>query len=535
MINISADDAKLFEQNGFTKEQVRATVQHYREQGLSDDDIQLKMNNRISEFKGVTLKEKKQGGIDLTPSGIVDTAVNAITAGIETPVRMVKDKQTVGEAFKSGYESAEKTRNQLKKQAPIVSGINDFATDVIGYSALPNKGGFIGRAAIQGGVPMALESLKAGQNPLGGFAGGTALGGAIQGLPYVGKVAGAAKNLAPRIASKVAQIEKSTIEQALKPSSKALDLTKEEAERLAQDTTERFRDAYETWTNKLGENVADKIKNLKDYELKRFDLGTLENDIKSVFNKYQKDQSNVARELTGNLENELIESINAKSLPFPDVDLNAKTLKNINPDLINSVSPLSLQGEKEKIGQMINWDDTKAKMKNRVLEQLYGLYNKRISNLSPELTEANRLFANAENYVGKKSRLRNILNPNRSLSDATSSFKNYKSTDDSIFQLEKELIEQGNKPFLGDINDAIAAQDLLKKEGTGLGGLAGLVKEISVIPALKVARAYNRSPIPQVVENVKTTLSPLAERLLTPTAVKTVSPILYGGVSYNDY
>ena len=53
MINISEDDAKLFEQNGYSKEHVGATVTHYRQQGLSDDEIQNKINTRLSGWKNV--------------------------------------------------------------------------------------------------------------------------------------------------------------------------------------------------------------------------------------------------------------------------------------------------------------------------------------------------------------------------------------------------------------------------------------------------------------------------------------------------
>ena len=51
MINISEDDAKLFEQNGYSKEHVGATVTHYRQQGLSDDEIQSKINARLSGWR----------------------------------------------------------------------------------------------------------------------------------------------------------------------------------------------------------------------------------------------------------------------------------------------------------------------------------------------------------------------------------------------------------------------------------------------------------------------------------------------------
>lgn len=50
-INITAEDTLLFEQNGFTYEDVKNTVSHYRNNGLSDDEIQGKLNARVAEFK----------------------------------------------------------------------------------------------------------------------------------------------------------------------------------------------------------------------------------------------------------------------------------------------------------------------------------------------------------------------------------------------------------------------------------------------------------------------------------------------------
>ena len=50
-INLSNEDAQLFMQNGYTREQVGATVNHYREQGLSDDAIQAKLNARVAGWK----------------------------------------------------------------------------------------------------------------------------------------------------------------------------------------------------------------------------------------------------------------------------------------------------------------------------------------------------------------------------------------------------------------------------------------------------------------------------------------------------
>ena len=50
-INISAEDTKLFEENGYTYSDVNNTVTHYRNIGLSDEEIQTKINDRINVFK----------------------------------------------------------------------------------------------------------------------------------------------------------------------------------------------------------------------------------------------------------------------------------------------------------------------------------------------------------------------------------------------------------------------------------------------------------------------------------------------------
>ena len=50
-IYISEEDTKLFQNNGFSYDDVSNTVNHYREIGLSDEEIQNKINTRISEFK----------------------------------------------------------------------------------------------------------------------------------------------------------------------------------------------------------------------------------------------------------------------------------------------------------------------------------------------------------------------------------------------------------------------------------------------------------------------------------------------------
>lgn len=59
-----------------------------------------------------------------------------------------------------------------------------------------------------------------------------------------------------------------------------------------------------------------------------------------------------------------------------------------------TVSPIDLQKIKEQIGKMTNWDDITAQQyKNPILEQIYGKFNNRLSELSPDLAEANKIYS----------------------------------------------------------------------------------------------------------------------------------------------
>ena len=58
MITVSPEDVILFEQNGFTENDIKESVYHHRANGLSDDEIQGKINNRIAEFKKTSQNQK---------------------------------------------------------------------------------------------------------------------------------------------------------------------------------------------------------------------------------------------------------------------------------------------------------------------------------------------------------------------------------------------------------------------------------------------------------------------------------------------
>jgi len=201
----------------------------------------------------------------------------------------------------------------------------------------------------------------------------------------------------------------------------------------------------------------------------------------------------------------------------------------------NTISPIDLQKIKQQVGQMTNWaDTTRPKIQNTVLEQVYGKMRNRLENLSPELAQANKEYAALKGFQDDEG-LKTILAPGGAIDRASTTLKNYNSTvskgntANNIQALENTLVKQGEAPFLNTMDDINAAMDLLKQEKTGLGSIAELGKSIISRPALKLARAYNRSPLPQAFGNIRNVF----QRAAIPFMYN--APRLYGDVNYDEY
>ena len=504
MINISAEDAKLFQDNGFTKEQIGATINHYREQGLSDDDIQLKINDRLSSFGKAPVKEKKD--IDLTPSGVYKKAV----AGAVAPLRAAIYKESIPEAYQTGMEKLEEFKP--------AGGIADLAFDTAVYSRLPmlkgastagKVGAFAGNAAIQGGVPGLLEGAKEGE-ALEGAGAGTGIAAGVQSLPVIGKVATPIMKVVPTtgnlLARTIGRIQPETLQRAVQPDSKALDLTREQAQNLLMDTTERIQNTYNNLLAKRGQNVGEIAKGLNETGA-RVNVNDLASDITETFNKYQGDIVNPARNMTGTLENDLLDLILSGA------------------DDAGTISPVDLNKLKQQVGHMTNWSDAIANnYQNPILEQIYGKWGNRLNQLSPELAQANIEYAKLRNFQ-KNEGLKRILKPGDNIDTASSALRNYNNTvtkgntSRNIQDLEKLFINEGEAPFLNDIDDVNAAMDLLNARSTGDSWLANLTTQLSR-PALKGVRELNRRGIPQALTNFSEKVSPEIRKLLTPALVQ---------------
>lgn len=208
----------------------------------------------------------------------------------------------------------------------------------------------------------------------------------------------------------------------------------------------------------------------------------------------------------------------------------------------NLISPKELYDINKNVSNMTRWDMPDSTTKNAVLEQIYGQNAERISNLSPELKEANKVYSDLMDFQ-KNEGIRNILNNSNKIDTASSALRNYNSTvtkgntNRNIQDLEKLMVKEGYAPFLNNIDDVNAAMDLLNTRTTGDSWLSNLATQMTR-PALQATRGLNRAvqryQIPQKLENLKNFVGGW-ERYTTPGLYGAPAMMLQGGLQYNDY
>lgn len=215
MINISEDDVKVFKQNGFTKEQIGATVNHYRKMGLSDDEIQTKINNKINSFdvEGKT-ENKKFNPLKATPEEL-NTKIKEIGQERLNKRKEWEENHPIISRIQADYQPGYRLdRLEMERQAeyginqPVKEALKDIPTktglalvpylNAVRDALLSRVGGGsgvwskLGREAliggVQGGTAEALDELS--NNGLStdvlkrgvvGTAGGSLIGGTLSG------------------------------------------------------------------------------------------------------------------------------------------------------------------------------------------------------------------------------------------------------------------------------------------------------------------------------------------------------------------
>lgn len=478
---------------------------------------------------------KENRRIDLTPSGLIEKGANAAASALLTPIEMIRSKESNPiNAYKNVYNQNIENMQRAKEQSPILSGIADFAQDMAGYSALPvlrggGIGNFIGNAAIQGGVPGALEGLKEGENVLKGGAIGTGIASVLPPtLKGIGKLANPIIEKAGNTVNKLflnsfPGLKEKTVRQLIKPDSQALELTEDTAQNLLMDTTERVQKDYQNLLDNAGLEVQKAAMNLPD------ERGVFTSSLKnSLDDIYAGTQVSKNKALNPAMQG--------------DKDIYKKIMNWIdsaeNKDKLTASEMYDLMGNIKR-NIPIDWEKSGANARNALKQQIYGDFGRRLSNLSPELRKANAKYARLEKFKDNEG-VRQILNPPKKgdVDLPSTKLSNYNSTISSgnkrrnITDLENLFIKNGKEPFLNTIDDVNAANELLKSPATGINpiDLLQTVKNNVERPILKTARGVNRLMQNNPLQNVN---PDVIRRLLNPLAVRMATPMLYGGIS-ND-
>jgi hypothetical protein len=477
------------------------------------DNRQLaeRMIAKYPQYKDVTFDDIEESkGIDLTPSGLVKKAVSYPVAALGTAI--------YGGDFEENRQKALKATEDFKP----AKGLMDFAVDTAVYSKLPmlRGGGLargVGNAVIQGGVSGLLEGAKEGE-ALEGAGVGTGIAAGVQSLPLIGKVAAPILKTVPAtgnlLARTLGRIQPETLQRAVQADSKALDLTKEQAQNLLMNTTERVQRAYRDLLNQAGKAVNEAALRLP--EERGVFASSLKNSLDDIFEGHSVSgvkELNPAYDVAGDVYDDLVNKINLGS----DVEGIGRVSAPKLADIMGTVK-----------NYPINWQNSNASERQAILKQIYGDFSRRLGNLSPELRKANKEFSKLAKFDDNEG-LRRIINPKvidaNSIDTASSALRNYNSTvtkgntNRNIQDLEKLLVDNGKQPFLKDIDDVNAAMDLLNARSTGDSWLANLTTQLSR-PALKGVRYLNQKGIPEALSDFSSKVSPEVLKILTPAIVQ---------------
>ena len=464
--------------------------------------------------KATAKPEKK--GVDLTPSGLLRQVGAAPVSAVESLITR--------KPFK---EVQEKNVNMQKElDNGVIGKTKNFLTDALAYSAIPQarlaKGGALLNNALtgigQGAVIGGLEGLKreGAEGILPGTVGGAAFGGVLTpALPVFGNVASKGVQILPKagglLSRTFGRVKPETLEQAVKPTSRALDLNEKQAQNLLMDTTERVQKDYQSLMDKAGQDV--QAAALRLPEERGVFTSSLKDSLDDIYNASQVSRNQALNPaMQGNKDiynkvNNWIESgATPEILTAPEMyDLMSNIKRNIP----------------------IDWESPTATARNALKQQIYGDYARRLGNLSPELRKANQTFSDLAQFENNEG-VRRILQPVKKgdLDIPSSALRNYNSTvtkgntNRNIQDLEKILVENGKQPFLNDIDDVNAAMDLLNIRGTGDSWLANMATQ-ATRPVLRGVRAFNRVSQERNLPELLNSVAEPMPRLFTP--------IIYGG------
>ena len=142
-VTITDEELDLFNKNGFTDDDVRATVENYRSQGLDDNAIRAKVQSKIDSWNAhQNVKQpinNAQGEVEEVSTQPVEQATPVLTGGIEQKVIPNWDKKgriyytdEQGNIIKSNVPLSRKIGNKLRATG---YNIKDWLTTDVGEKA----------------------------------------------------------------------------------------------------------------------------------------------------------------------------------------------------------------------------------------------------------------------------------------------------------------------------------------------------------------------------------------------------------------
>ena len=179
-VTITDEELDLFNKNGFTDDDVRATVENYRSQGLDDNAIRAKVQSKIDSWNThQNVKQpinNAQDEVEKVSTQPVEQATPVLTGRIEQKVIPNWDKKgriyytdEQGNRIKSNVPLSRKIGNQLRATA---TNLSSFLTDTYGQNYKDRQ--------------KTIAMLTTAPIGLGGGIGGMALSGALGGGLYSG-------------------------------------------------------------------------------------------------------------------------------------------------------------------------------------------------------------------------------------------------------------------------------------------------------------------------------------------------------------
>lgn len=152
-VNITNEELDLFNKNGFTDDDVRATVENYRSQGLDDNAIRAKVQAKLDSWS--VPQEIKKEVAKPTTQPVEQTNVQPIKKQPLTE----EEKQAEIARIKAEFEAKNKEidREHAKKMAKLYGG----AALEIGSAAIPFGAGLkLGSLALKASKPIAQQVIK---------------------------------------------------------------------------------------------------------------------------------------------------------------------------------------------------------------------------------------------------------------------------------------------------------------------------------------------------------------------------------------